>query len=269
MPAGGLPIAAYTDRLQHNQLFTKQEYAQYVWHVIKDLDVTGGIKHVSFERDLVSPVNQKTQLPVSDYEHTWTRNLASLDAHYKLMENWSAYAQWAQGFLAPNLNTLYVSNPKQDQLQPQATTNVQVGMTWVGQAVSVSVDAYTINFNNQLQKEPASLLSGNSAYVVNAGAARYRGIEAEGTYAISYGVSIYANASVNSPLHPPGYPAVGHQQRQLGSAVAGQDGGDRVAVQPGPAAGFADREICRAALWRRERLLPPGWRSRCRASARS
>ncbi len=198
VPAGALPLAAYTDRLQHNQLFTRQEYAQYVWHVIKDFDITGGVKHVSFERDLVSPVNQKTQLPVDNYEHTWTRNLSSLDAHYKIADNWSAYAQWAQGFLAPNLNTLYVTNPNEDQLQPQSTTNVQIGTTWVGQSLSVSLDAYTINFSNQLQKEPGDQNSGNSAYFVNAGAAKYKGIEAEGTYVIGYGVSIYANASYNS-----------------------------------------------------------------------
>jgi iron complex outermembrane recepter protein len=197
-PPGALPLAAYTDRLQNNQLFSRQEYAQYVWHAIRDLDITGGVKHVSFERDLNSPVNQKTQLPVTGFEHTWTRNLSSLDAHYKLADNWSLYAQWAQGFLAPNLNTLYVDNPNANNLQPQATTNVQVGTTWVGQGLTVSLDAYTINFSNLLQKEPGTPETGNSAYFINAGAARYRGVEGEATYAVGAGFSVYANASLNS-----------------------------------------------------------------------
>jgi iron complex outermembrane receptor protein len=198
IPTGALPEAAYTDRLQHNQLFSKQVYAQYVWHVIQDLDITGGVKHVTFERDLVAPVNQSTRSPVGDYEHTWTRNLSSLDAHYKVMENWSVYAQWAQGFLAPNLNTLYVNNPNANNLQPQATTNVQVGTTWVGQGLTVSLDAYTINFSNLLQKEPGTPQTGNSPYFINAGAAKYRGVEAEGTYIVGAGISVYANASINS-----------------------------------------------------------------------
>ena len=32
VPPGGLPAALFTDRLQHNQLFTRQAYAQYIWH---------------------------------------------------------------------------------------------------------------------------------------------------------------------------------------------------------------------------------------------
>jgi len=198
VPAGALPEAAYVDRLQYNQLFSKQVYGQYQWHVVQDFDVTAGVKHVSFERDLVSPVNQKTQLPVSNYEYTWTRNLASVDAHYKIAEGWAVYAQWAQGFLAPNLNLLYVPKPNGGTLQPEATTNVQAGTTWVGNGLSLSLDAYTINFSNLLQKEPGTPATGNSAYFINSGSVKYKGVEAEATYVLGLGFSIYANGSINS-----------------------------------------------------------------------
>ncbi len=198
VPAGGLAETAYVDRLQDNQLFSKQEYLQYIWHAFTGLDITGGVKHVSFQRDLNSPVNQKTQLPVFGFEHVWSRNLSSLDAHYKIMDNWSVYAQWAQGFLAPNLNTLYVKNPAANQLQPQSTVNIQIGTTLVVDALTVSLDAYTINFDNLLQKEPGTPQTGNSAYFINAGAAKYRGVEAEATYIVGAGFSVYGNFSGNS-----------------------------------------------------------------------
>jgi iron complex outermembrane recepter protein len=193
VPAGALPEAAYIDRLQHNQLFSRQAYLQYLWHVIPDLDVTGGVKYVNFERDIVSPVNQNTQLPL-DYSQTWTRDLPSVDAHYKLAENWSAYAQYSKGFLAPNLNILYVPNPAGNTVSPEGTTNVQAGTTWVGQALTVSADVYTINFSNEIASHDINAIK----YFYNLGAVRYKGAEAEATYVVADGFSVYANASYNS-----------------------------------------------------------------------
>ncbi len=197
IPVGGLPEAAYTDRLQHNQLFSREAYGQFIWHVIKDLDVTAGDKYVNFERVIVAPVNQSTGLPL-DYSQTWTRNLPSVDAHYKIMDNWSAYAQWSKGFLAPNLNVLYVDDPGRNTLQPQATTNVQVGTTWVGEAFNVSLDAYTINFSNEIAATTVVVGGIPFKQFENLGAVKYKGVEAEGTYAVGFGLSVYANATVNS-----------------------------------------------------------------------
>jgi iron complex outermembrane receptor protein len=198
VPAGGLPEAAYIDRLQHNQLFTRQAFLQYIWHVIPDLDVTGGMKYVNFERDIVAPVNQGTELQL-DYKETWTRDLPSFDVHYKLADNWSAYAQYAKGFLAPNLNVLYVPSPSGNTVNPESTTNVQVGTTWVGRGATVSLDAYTINFSNEVASHTIIPPDGGAALkqFYNLGAVKYKGVEAEGSYAIGYGLTVYANATYN------------------------------------------------------------------------
>jgi iron complex outermembrane receptor protein len=192
---GQLPVEAYTDRLMDNQLFTRQVFGQYIWHVVTDLDVTGGVKHVSFERDINAAVNQGGGhgFPLT-YDETWTRNLSSLDAHYKLADNWSLYAQWAQGFLAPNMNVLYTQDPSQSHLDPQSTTNIQAGTTWVGNGLTVSVDAYTINFNNLI----TSVNNGNIKVFSNFGGAKYRGFEGEATFVLGAGFSLYGNASWNS-----------------------------------------------------------------------
>jgi len=197
VPTGALPQAAYTDRLQHNQLFTRQAYAQYLWHIVPGLDMTAGDKYVNFQRVIVSPVNQGTGLPL-DYSQTWTRNLPSADLHYKIMDNWSAYAQYSKGFLAPNLNVLYVDDPGKNTLKPEGTTNVQVGTTWVGEGLTLSADAYTINFNNLIA--PSYDIGLNNVLVKqfqNLGGVKYKGLEAEGTYVVGMGFSVYANASYN------------------------------------------------------------------------
>jgi iron complex outermembrane receptor protein len=193
MPPGPVPESPYTDRLQHNQLFSRQAYFQYLWHAIPNLDITGGVKYVNFERVIVSPVNQGTELPL-DYSQTWTRDLPSVDAHYKLADNWSAYAQYAKGFLAPNLNILYVVDPAKNTVNPEGTTNIQAGTTWVGQALTVSADVYTINFSNEI----ASHTINNFKQFYNLGAVKYKGAEAEATYIVGAGFSVYANASYNS-----------------------------------------------------------------------
>jgi iron complex outermembrane receptor protein len=196
VPTGALPQAAYTDRLQHNQLFTRQAYGQYVWHIIPGLDMTAGDKYVNFQRVVVAPVNQGTQLPLN-YSQTWTRNLPSADLHYKIMENWSAYAQYSKGFLAPNLNVLYVDDPGKNTLQPEATTNVQVGTTWVGDGLTVSADAYTINYSNQIAPFFTTFNNQPVKQFQNLGGVKYKGVELEGTYVVGMGFSVYANASYN------------------------------------------------------------------------
>jgi iron complex outermembrane recepter protein len=181
------------DRLQHNQLFTNQEYLQYVWHAWSALDVTGGLKFVRFERYIDAPVNQGTLQPLV-YDVAWTRNLPSFDAHYKLADNWSAYAQWSQGFLAPNLNVLYTTNPTESTVRPQATTNTQVGTTWTTDTLSLSGDLYYINFNNEIASRTIAAIK----QFFNEGGTIYRGFEVEGTYALGAGFSAYANGSLNA-----------------------------------------------------------------------
>ena len=196
---GGEPEAAYTDRLQHNQLFSREAYAQFVWHILQGLDLTAGDKYVNFQRVIVSPVNQGTELPL-DYSQTWIRNLPSVDLHYKIQDNWSAYAQYARGFLAPNLNVLYVVNPALNSVNPEGTTNVQLGTTWVGQGLTVSADVYTINFSNEIASHSEIPPGGGAALkqFYNLGATKYKGIEAEATYSVGWGVNVYGNWSYNS-----------------------------------------------------------------------
>ena len=181
------------DRLMEDQLFMRQYYLQYVWHAVDGLDLTGGIKHVNFERVLDAAVNQKTGTPLST-DKTYTRNLASFDAHYEIRRNWAVYAQWAQGFLAPNLNVFYIADPSKNEVSPQSTTNVQAGTTWVGEHVTVSADVYKIDFNNEI----ASRGSGVNKYFYNLGGVKYHGVELEGTVNVGMGFAVYGNASVNS-----------------------------------------------------------------------
>lgn len=258
VPTGASPQAAYTDRLQHNQLFTRQVYAQYLWHILPGFDLTAGDKYVNFQRVIVAPVNQTTELPL-DYSQTWTRDLPSVDLHYKIMDNWSAYAQYSKGFLAPNLNVLYVDDPGKNTLKPEGTTNVQIGTTWVGQDLTVSADAYTINFSNLIAPFFTIFNGEEIKQFQNLGGVKYKGVELEGTYVVGMGFSVYANASYNIarltsddswvPLTPNRLSAIGllyHEGSWQGSLIeryVGRRYGDSEDAYPLGGYGTADFAI--------------------------
>ncbi len=102
--------AAATDRLMHDTLLSVQPYLAYAWKLGPRLTLTPGIKYAYFRRSIDAPVNQKTGLPLN-YSQSWSKAVPSVDLHYMINPGWSAYAQLAKGFLAPNLNLFYVANP--------------------------------------------------------------------------------------------------------------------------------------------------------------
>ncbi|WP_189339645.1 TonB-dependent receptor [Rhodanobacter denitrificans] len=188
-----VPTSAAVDRYMSDSLTDMQTYAEYQWHATDKLDVTGGLKFVNFRRTLNAAVNQKTGLPIN-YAQTWTRDLPSLDLHYALADHWSAYAQWAKGFLAPNLNTFYTIDPSKNQVVPEGTTNEQIGTAWNTDGLNFSLDAYHIDFSNKIESRKIAA----QTMFYNAGGAIYKGVEGELTVALAGGFSVYGNASLNS-----------------------------------------------------------------------
>ena len=184
---------AATDRDMQDQLDTEQPYVEYRWKLNPALTITPGLKYAYFRRTIDAAVNQKTNTPLS-YGKTWAKALPSLDLHYLIEQNWSAYAQLSKGFLAPNLNTFFTVDPSASNVDPEQTTNVQVGTTWRSRRLSVSGDLYYINFNNKVEHRT---IAGNTIFF-NQGGAIYKGAEGEATYYMGSGFSVYGNLSLNS-----------------------------------------------------------------------
>lgn len=187
------PLARHMD----DSLTTFQPFLEYQWNITDSAWLVGGLKYDDFKRDLDASVNQKTGVPL-DYSTKWNATLPSLAFHYSFTSDWTAYAQWAKGFLAPNLNLLYVANPavSDSSLQPEKTTNWQMGTTWSSDNLALSGDVYKIDFNNFIQ----SYKTGGITYFYNGGGVHYTGLELEGTYMVGGGFSIYANGSLNRAI---------------------------------------------------------------------
>ena len=88
-------FAEYNEHSSWNQY---QPFVEIELHPIPDLTVTPGFKYVNWEHTVNAQLEQKT-VPVVPFSgsFTTTRSLPFLMANYKIEQNWSAYAQYAQG----------------------------------------------------------------------------------------------------------------------------------------------------------------------------
>lgn len=178
----------------NDTLQTFEPYAQYAWNLGHGLTLTPGVKYVSFNRSIDTPLNQKSGTAL-DYSHTWTKFLPSLTVHERITPDWSAYAQYAQGFLAPNLNVFYVQDPSiSGQPNPEQTNNYQIGTTYKTGRLTLAADVYYIDFLNAVTKRTV----GSNTTFSNAGGAIYKGIETEATVYAGDGFSLYGNLTFNS-----------------------------------------------------------------------
>ncbi len=179
-------------RLQHNQLYTFQPYAQFDYKPVYGLTLTAGVKYAFFKRALKAPVNQGTGI-AQGYEHNYTKLLPSFEVSYDFTPQVSAYAQVAEGFLAPNLNALYTTNIQTDSLKPQSTWNYQLGSAYQDQHLALGGDVYLIHFSDFINHTG----KGANKVFFNQGGVVYKGIEAEADYAFDCGLSMFANGGYN------------------------------------------------------------------------
>ncbi len=198
-PAGS-PATGGIDRELTQVLTTVQPYLEFDWHALPGLVLSPGVRYDHFERSVDAQVNVKSAYAQA-YTQTFSATLPSLLAHYEIRPNWTAYAQAAKGFLAPNENFFNFNknsptaiSAASTNISPQQSWNYQAGTTWQTAALSLSADVYYINFANLI----GSTTSGSDVLYFNQGGVIYKGVESEATFYLGAGLSLYANATYNS-----------------------------------------------------------------------
>jgi iron complex outermembrane receptor protein len=181
------------DRLLVQNLQTFQPYVQLDWNVTDALSLTPGVRYMYFDRSVNAAVNVKTGA-AQTYDNTFGTVLPSISARYTFTPNWTAYAQVAAGALAPNENFFNHNTPGATSLAPEKTWNYQIGTAIQLPDLTLSADAYYIAFTNFI----TSHVVGGQSVFYNLGGAKYMGLEAEATYMLGDGFSLYANGSLNS-----------------------------------------------------------------------
>ena len=188
--------------LQNSKWQQYQLFGEFEYELLDGLRITPGVKYMHFTRSINASVNQTSRATIKE-RATWTKTLPFLTANYAIKDNWSAYFQYAQGMYVPDLSSFYApySTPAQQatlatslaQLKPQTTTNYQLGTVYHGSRVTFDADVYLINVDNKIAANPDPAAAGT---LINIGKVRYKGAEAQVTYAFPMGLTLLANASV-------------------------------------------------------------------------
>jgi iron complex outermembrane recepter protein len=174
-----------------------QTFAQYEWKPNDKLTVTPGVKHVNFELYVRAPaLAVKGSIQPADTSSTYTATLPFMTANYRIQPNWTVYGQYAQGFLVPSIGVFYVNAPGKNKVEPQRSTNYQLGTVYNSGNVTIDADIYYIDFKNKIQS--VTDVATNETYQTNLGGATYKGFEGQVTYVWMKGFSTFANLSLNS-----------------------------------------------------------------------
>jgi iron complex outermembrane receptor protein len=182
---------------EHSGWHQYQLFAQFAWRPTDKLTITPGVKYVHFDLAIDAPVEKLSSGAQPLFtDQLFTKTLPFLTANYRFNENWSAYGQYAQGFLVPNIGNLYVANVSA-KIVPQLSTNYQLGTVYAKGPFSVDADIYLINFKNKIQTFVDDF---GQSYSTNSGGAYYRGIEADGTWAVTRDLTLYGNWSRNQAV---------------------------------------------------------------------
>jgi iron complex outermembrane receptor protein len=74
----------------------------------------------------------------------------SFEARYAFNPNVSAYAQVAEGYLAPEANFLYTTDANTSNLAPEKTGNYQTGMAYQSQRLALGAYVCIVDFTNYI-----------------------------------------------------------------------------------------------------------------------
>nr|WP_321983998.1 TonB-dependent receptor [uncultured Lichenicoccus sp.] len=191
-PVAGVAGSAAIDRQQAETLLTVQPSLQLDWQAERWLQLAGGLKGAWFERDVAAPLMEGMRLSTR-FSAAAGSPLPSLTARLGLRRQWHAYAQIAQGFLAPTLQEFDVTDPERARVAPEATWNFQIGTAWRSRDLVLSADLYEILFEHAIGVRTV----GGESLDFDEGRVTYRGIEAEGTGLLGQGFSLYGSGSLN------------------------------------------------------------------------
>ncbi|MBW8812601.1 MAG: TonB-dependent receptor [Caulobacterales bacterium] len=186
-------VPQFLEYLQYSGWKQYEPFVDFEWKPTSKLTLTPGIKYLHERITVDADVNQKSRQPYHDGK-LFTKTMYFMTANYKVRDNLAVYAQYATGFLAPDISVTQVVNPNLNDLKPQESKNYQAGVVYHGGKLTIDADVYDIDFKNKLQTVTVATETVN----FNLGGAKYKGIEGAVTYAATPNIFLFANGSLNS-----------------------------------------------------------------------
>ena len=198
------PLSNFNEHFWTNSY---QPYAEYEFHVTKSLNVTAGTKWSHYDINTKQFADDGktigglgTNDPTSFIRNSGSYSawLPSIDANYRLRNNWSVYGQLSTGSIVPPSSVFDYAQgtdgiPVKTLPKQQRSTTYQTGTVIKLKRATFDADFYHIRFQNSYSSTLDS--SGEPVYFLQPSSIT-KGFEAESNIYIGGGLSAYLNASV-------------------------------------------------------------------------
>jgi iron complex outermembrane receptor protein len=198
------PLSNFNEQFWTNSY---QPYVEYEFHVAKSLNITAGTKFSHYHIDTKQYADDGktigglgTNDPTSFITNSGSYSawLPSIDANYRIRNNWSAYGQVSTGSVVPPSSVFdYAQNaagiPVKTLPKQQRSTTYQTGTVLKLKRVTLDADFYHIRFQNSYSSTLDS--TGEPVYFLQPSSIT-KGFEAESNIYVGRGLSAYLNASV-------------------------------------------------------------------------
>jgi iron complex outermembrane receptor protein len=171
-----------------------QVFADFELRPTDNLTITPGIKYVDYKRSIDGVEAQHGMLYSAVGSRDYSKPLYFITANYRITPHWSVYGQVATALLIPPVKTLATLGGTTASTAPQETITYQAGTVYTAGRLTADFDYYNIHATNVL-------VSHNFApcfCYVNAGTGQYSGVEGQAAYVVGYGVTAFANGSINT-----------------------------------------------------------------------
>lgn len=185
---------------------TVQPFAEYQLVAIPRWTITVGLKDAYFNMwlkqfaDNGHIVGGLNGAPFTTHDAGYNSWLPSVEANYRIRNNWSAYGQYGRGSIIPFSSVFDVAGAQVAVTPPPTVaTTYQGGTVLKLNRVSLDADGYHIHFVNQYSSfTPSSGPNTGFTYYYATPPSDTNGMEGEGNIAFGGGVSLFLNGTLGS-----------------------------------------------------------------------
>jgi iron complex outermembrane receptor protein len=202
----------------HERFYTNsyQPYAEFEWHALPKLQITGGTKYAYYTMDLTQYADNSKTVGylngpgsfVSNHAgyHSW---LPSVDVSYRIKPNWSAYAEFGKGSIIPPSSVFDINQTANGATaggtvktlpQPSGTSTYQTGTVAKLKRLTIDGDFYYIKFQNSYIAIPDPVVTTAQDYYLGPDSIT-KGFETEANFYIAHGLSFYGNGAVTKATY--------------------------------------------------------------------
>lgn len=156
-------------------------YTQATWHVTPEVHVVGGLRYDWIEYDYNNKLTPSSTTGAADETRKFHKASPKVGVVWNVTPDIDLYSNFSQGFVPPEVSSLYGANLQVPNLREATFNNYDLGarMTWLDGRLDTEVTLYRLDGKDELI---SYTLPNNSREPRNAAETRHEGIELGGRW---------------------------------------------------------------------------------------